>query len=325
MTAVRDQASTMLKRLKLKKKPVKKLESSVVLNHNTFKIFVESKQVSLSTITGRHKYTIRIPPYFSKYTFKESTSARIRISKGKFILDIIADIDTPKLMKVNKIIGIDRGIYNPAVTSDNKFFDSKILRAVKGKYRHLKGCLQRTGTRSAKRHLQKLAGRERRFIVDTNHCISKKIVNSDCDAIALEELNVGAMKMRKRRAKGKKARSLIGSWSPTMLLSFIKYKAEMIGKTIILVNSHFTSQACSRCGDIRKANRKGKTFKCCVCGYSLHSDLNASRNIASLAKGKGCRLDVNQPIVACNELKASLRDELRMSIVTSLASQMRGS
>lgn len=183
----------------------------------------------------------------------------------------------------------------------------------------MKGCLQRAGTRSAKRHLRRLANRERRFINDVNHCISKKIVNSKCDAIALEELNIGAMKMRKKRKKGTKFSRLLGSWSPTQLLSFIKYKAEMIGKSIILVNSHYTSQACSRCGDIRKANRKGKIFKCCVCSFSLHSDLNASRNIASLAKGKISRLGVNQPNVACDESKASLRDELRMSIVTSSA------
>ena len=76
---------------------------------------------------------------------------------------------------------------------------------------------------------------------------------------------------------------------------------------------------------LRKANRKGRMFQCCVCGYSLHADLNASRNIACLAKGRISRLVVNQPNVACDELKASLREELRASIVTSLASQMRGS
>ncbi|MBS3136238.1 transposase [Candidatus Woesearchaeota archaeon] len=323
VTAVRDQASDMLKRLKLKKKPTKKRDSSIRLNHNTFRLLPDSKLVSLSTIAGRRKYAVKIPPHFEKYEFKSSDSARIRTKKGRTFLDIIIETPTPKRRIVKKIIGIDRGVYNPAVTSDNTFFNSKRLRGVKGRYKHLKRCLQRAGTRSAKRHLQRLAGRERRFVADVNHCISKAIVNKDCDAIAIEELKTGSMKSKGRT--GKKTRCLIGSWSARQLLSFIQYKAEMLGKSIILVNSHYTSQACNRCGDIRRTNRKGRIFQCCVCGYSLHADLNASRNIACLAKGRISRLVVNQPNVACDELKASLREELRASIVTSLASQMRGS
>ena len=317
VTAVRDQASDMLKRLKLKKKPNKKQDSSIRLNHNTFRLFPESKMVSVSTITGRKKYAIKIPTYFSKYDFNNSTSARIKTKKGRVFIDIIVNVSTPKGGKVKNVIGVDRGVYEPAVTSDNSFFNSRKLREVKGRYKYLKGCLQRAGTPSAKRHLQKLAGRERRFVADTNHIISKAIVNKDCDAIALEELRTESMK--RKRKTNKKTRRLIGNWSARQLLSFIQYKAEILGKNVILVNSHYTSQACNRCGDIRRSNRKGRLFKCCVCGYSLHADLNASRNIACLAKGKASRLRVNQPIVACDELKASLREELRASIVTSSA------
>src|SRR3989344_1629735 len=46
VTAVRDQASDMLKRLKLKKKPTKKRDSSIRLNHNTFRLLPDSKLVS---------------------------------------------------------------------------------------------------------------------------------------------------------------------------------------------------------------------------------------------------------------------------------------
>jgi IS605 OrfB family transposase len=317
VTAMRDQASDMLKHLKLEKKPIKKQYSSIRLNHNTFRFLPDSNMVSISTINGRRKYVLSIPPYFNKYSFHESDSARIRLVDGRIFIDIIVDVDAPKKIKVKKIIGVDRGVYHPAVTSDNTFFNSKHLREVKGRYKYLKRCLQRAGTRSAKRHLQKLSGRERRFVTDVNHCISKTIVNKDCDAIALEKLKTEGMKRKGKT--GKKTRRLIGSWSAKQLLSFIEYKAEMLGKPVILVNSHYTSQACNRCGDIRRTNRKGSLFKCCVCGYSLHADLNASRNIACLAKGRMSRLSVNQPIVACDDLKASLREELRESIVTSSA------
>src|SRR3990167_3674404 len=46
VTAVRGHASDMLKRLKLKQKPTKKRDSSIRLNHNTFRLLQDSKMVS---------------------------------------------------------------------------------------------------------------------------------------------------------------------------------------------------------------------------------------------------------------------------------------
>jgi transposase len=77
-----------------------------------------------------------------------------------------------------KVLGIDRGIKNIAVLSNNMFFNSRHLREVKGRYQYLKRRLQHLGTRSAHRKLRKLSGRERRFVRDVNHVISKKIAET---------------------------------------------------------------------------------------------------------------------------------------------------
>lgn len=42
----------------------------------------------------------------------------------------------------------------------------------------------------------------------------------------------------------------------------------------------YTSQRCSACGWVLKANRAGKRFKCKSCSFELDADLNASRNIS---------------------------------------------
>lgn len=42
----------------------------------------------------------------------------------------------------------------------------------------------------------------------------------------------------------------------------------------------YTSQRCSACGWVLKANRNGKRFKCKSCSFELDADLNASRNIS---------------------------------------------
>ena len=186
-----------------------------------------------------------------------------------------------------KVLGMDRGIKNIAVLSNNTFFNSKHLREVKGRYQYLKRRLQHLGTRSAKRKLRNISGRERRFVRDVNHTISKKIVSLPYDVFALEALNPAYMK---QNGQYKAIRKNLGSWSPSELQRFIEYKAEDLGKEVIYVDPKFTSQKCSKCGYVRKDNRHGSLFKCKNCGFELNADLNASRNIEVLGKSEYFRL-----------------------------------
>lgn len=142
----------------------------------------------------------------------------------------------------------------------------------------------------------RLSGRERRFVQDTNHCISKAIVNKPHDVFALERLRIA----RKKKG-GKKFNRLLGSWSPSQLALFITYKAENSGKIIVEVDPRYTSQRCSRCGFVHKWNRHGLRFRCGNCRFELNADLNASRNIDVLGRSEYVRLFVNKPIVASDE------------------------
>ncbi|MGC9176793.1 MAG: RNA-guided endonuclease InsQ/TnpB family protein, partial [Thermoplasmata archaeon] len=170
-----------------------------------------------------------------------------------------------------KVLGIDRGIKNMAVLSNNMFFNSRHLRDVKGRYQYLKRRLQHLGTRSAHRKLRELSGRERRFVRDVNHVISKIIVSHPYDVFALEALNPAQMK---QNGQGKKFRKMLGSWSPADLQKFIEYKAEDAGKIVLYIDPKYTSQKCSRCGYVDKDNRHGSVFRCKNCGFELNADLN---------------------------------------------------
>jgi putative transposase len=139
-----------------------------------------------------------------------------------------------------------------------------------------------------------VAGRERRFALDTNHVITKQIVKKPgYDVFAVEKLNV-----RTRKENGKKFNKMLGGWSHRQLQSLLKYKAEDMGKIVIEVNPRYTSQRCSKCGYKHREKRNGLRFKCRQCGFELNADLNAARNIGQLGKSKLIRLQVNQPIVA---------------------------
>ena len=55
---------------------------------------------------------------------------------------------------------------------------------------------------------------------------------------------------------------------------------------------------------IYKGNRKGNSFKCVKCEFSLHADLNAARNIAIPGRSEDSRLTINQPYIACDDAEA---------------------
>jgi IS605 OrfB family transposase len=290
----RDQACEMLKREKCKTLSTKK-RLQIRYDKRTFKFYPESNSVSLSTVDGRQKYRVYIPEYFRYLLNGIYTNAQLVIKRGKAFLNIQCETEGYSLNDDNRILGIDRGILNIVTCSDNTFVNSKHLRAVKSRYKHLKSKLQSIGTRSAKRKLQILAGRERRFVLDTNHCLSKMLVSKPYGIYVVEELHI-----QRKKSNGKKFNGKLGGWSYGQLTTFLEYKSEDTGKLVIAIDPKYTSQKCSRCGYIHKQNRKGHRFKCKRCSFELNADLNAARNIAQLGTSLLSRLPVNEPIVAHN-------------------------
>jgi len=290
----RDQASDMLKRERMKCLPIKKEFSGIRFNHNTFTMKAEGV-ISISTLIGRKLYNPKIADYFKKYLTKENKikSLTIYCKKCKIFGSLIVNIQDIEKLEVKNVLGIDRGIVNPVVSSNNQFFNSKNIRRVKGKYSWLKKKLQHKGTKSAKRKLKKLSGREKRFVTNENHKIAKKIVEMDFECFALEKLSI-----KRKKKVGKAFNRKLNGWSYFEFQKFLEYKAEDVGKQVIYVNPAYTSQCCNNCGKIYKANRNGSTYKCKKCSFELNADLNASRNIAELGKAFFSRLSVNQPIVA---------------------------
>ena len=288
----RDNAVEMLKSNKYNLNTKKRLDSSIRFDLRTCKMFLDSGELNLTTIRGRNKYKIKVPDYFMKYNDWLVKGCTLGIDKKNLKLKII--IEGIKFThNLTSILGIDIGLKNLAVLSNGTFIKSNYIRKIKRKYAYLRKQLQSKGTRSAKRKLNSLSGRERRFIIDYNHSLSKWIANLCYGIIAMEDLK----NIRKGR-KGKLFNRLRSNWSYYQLRKFIKYKAEEFGNKLILVNPRYTSQKCYKCEYINKANRNKGNFKCLNCNYSCSADLNASRNISHEAQLFCEQVVVNQPNVA---------------------------
>ena len=82
------------------------------------------------------------------------------------------------------------------------------------------------------------------------------------------------------RAKAGLNRSILEQrWG--IMLSQLRYKAEWAGAKVVEVDPSYTSQTCSNCGVVCRANRRGKLYSCSTCGVRLDADVNAAVNISA--------------------------------------------
>ena len=205
----------------------------------------------------------------------------------EFFLLATCDIPDPDQRQTDEALGIDMGVTNIAVSSDGDRFSSEAIEYTRKRYAKLRKALQKIGSKSAKRHLKKLLGRQQRFQKDVNHQISKRLVICAKDtnrSVRVEDLT----HIRERTTvQGKDNRAKHSNWSFAQLQYFLAYKARMHGVKLEQVDPRHTSQRCFACGHIERANRKSQEmFLCCVCGHTAHADVNAAKNIAYWAAVK---------------------------------------
>lgn len=191
----------------------------------------------------------------------------------------------------NKILGIDLGVKKALVASVYNDFDrldisgreitkfrntiekrrKELLRQTKfsgdGKIGH--------GRNTRCKSIDKLSDKISCFRDSANHKYSRAVIDyaikKGCGIIQMEELS----------GISEEAKPFLKNWSYFDLQNKIKYKANEAGIKVITVSPSYTSQRCSKCGNIDENNHITQAlFKCTSCGYSTNADYNASQNLA---------------------------------------------
>ena len=301
---------------KRRKRPKSFKANSIDLDMRTFNLIFKPKEliekVSVSTIKGRLKFNLVLGNYQRMLLEGQRPKmATLVYQKNKKVFYIHFNLEKEVITpRGSNPVGIDLGINNLATTSNGLRFSGKKALHTKRHYQKLRASLQSKGTKSSKKRLRQLSGKEKRWMSDLNHCISKKIVESlgKNDYIVMENLTY----IRKHAKTRKDYRYFLHSWAFAQLQFFIEYKALERGVRIEYIDPRYSSQVCSRCGQI--GSRQGHNFSC-SCGYHNNADFNASYNISR--KGNALRdgLLSTSPDVVCVEDKGEL-SQLSPSIIT---------
>jgi len=240
----------------------------------------EASEVSIWTVAGREKMPFACDERARQMLETRRGESDLLYRDGKFFLLAVVEVEEPRPREPGEWIGVDLGIVHLATDSDGETHTSEKVDRSRKRYERIRSNLQAAGTKSAKRHLRRLAKRERRMKRDANHVISKRLVSKAAESdrgIALEDLTG----IRSRSTVGTRSqRSRHTKWAFSELRAFVEYKARLAGVAVRTVDPRNTSRTCSRCGHCEKTNRKTRDdFLCKSCGFEAAADYNAAINI----------------------------------------------
>lgn len=241
------------------------------------------RMVSIATVAGREKMPFVCGEYQAKLLEGLHGECDLVYRNGEFYLFQTCDVEESPEIDPESFLGVDLGINNIAVDSDGTVHQGGKVKNVRYRHRKLRTKLQAKQTKSAKRRLKLLSGKERRFAADVNHVLSKRIVKTAKDTgrgIALEDLKGIHDRVTARRGQ----RAILHSWAFAQLRNFIEYKAQRAGVPVVTVDPRNTSRTCPVCGCVDKANRPSQSvFSCVQCNHAGLADHIAAINIGSRA------------------------------------------
>ena len=282
------------------KTPIEKKNLSMRLDKRLYS-FPTEKSLKITTSNGKKIFKFQLYPklieLLDKYKYSDPL---IYENNGEIFISLPFENKIEKI-KSKLALGVDLGIRRVAACSDGRIIVDKKFNGEKRKLRHLKDSLKSKKTKNARQKLRTfLRRKEKNKNKNQTHLIANEILKTNCDTIVLE--NLKGIKAKKHKFQNKHSIAQVPLFELRRILT---YKAENIGKNVILVSPAYTSQIDSFSG-IKEGVRRGCRFYA-KSGIVYDADLNAARNIANRSKlpvSYGNILDGQATVNSPNECKS---------------------
>ena len=264
---------------------------SVISFYQQFKIINNKIQLSMSRKYKKENNIKLMEMEFDKWRESKGIPkfCQIIFKKGQWYANVVYEIPETEVNLNDKVMAVDLGIINTAVTSDtegnSKIYSGKQILSIQHYFNKEKAKLQSKLTkqypnRHSSRALRILQNKQTRQINQALHTHSKAIV-TDCVNKGIKTLVAGDVTdIRKDKNFGKKNNQKLHSWSFSKFTQQLEYNCMKVGIRFVRVNEAYSSQTCSHCGQVRKSNRKHRgLYVCKACEYKLNADVNGAVNI----------------------------------------------
>ena len=245
---------------------------------------IEYDRVRLTTIGW---VRLRERGYIPTDAEKYGTYATVSTHAGRWYISVLAYETAPiPINDSTLVIGADFGLKTLVVLSNGETFENphclteaerKLKRLQRELARRKRGGANWQKTKAAlQRQYAKVSNVRKHVLHNISHHVTADLRPG---TIVLEDLNVSGMMANHHLAK---AIADVGFYE---LRRQIEYKAQGYGIEVILADQWYpSSKTCSGCGwkdaGLTLADR---TFNCPECGLKIDRDLNAAKNLASLA------------------------------------------
>jgi len=240
-----------------------------------WKISVDYRYITFSDKKGIG--TLKLIGTIPLNQYPKEKIKRVRIVKraGSYYVQFVIDIDkTEGAPFTGSMIGLDVGLKSFYTDSNGKEEPNpKFFKVSEKKIKklHQRVSKKKKGSSNRKKAIQKLqrgylkTQRQRKdFVTKLARCVYQSH-----DLVAIENLNIKNMVKNHCLAKS------ISDAGWGLFREKLTHYSKVFGKSLILVNPAYTTQECSKCGNIVKKSLSQRTHQC-SCGCLLDRDHNSA-------------------------------------------------